>query len=159
MILFVAILLGGSGTLQETKALPEEAKLDALALSLNSKDPAAVFPAAFSGDAQDAKKRPLPDAAARKKAEKDIREIFKKEFARRKAEDRKALAKVLFQQAEEQPDEPAVQYALFHNAQDLYARAGDWTSAWTVIGEMAAIFAVDRLLLKDGAEVRDDQED
>ena len=81
-------------------------------------------------------REPVPDADALKKAEKGLRGVYKKEFAKRKAKDRKALAVQLHALAKAETRDRAAQYVLYRNTQELYSMSGDWKPAWDVIGEM-----------------------
>ncbi len=84
-----------------------------------------------------------PDAAALADADKDIKDLYKAEYAKKKKEDLLALAEKLRQQGVETKDKPASRYALFRESRDLAARVGDFALARRAADEMANSFAVD----------------
>lgn len=88
---------------------------------------------------------PTDDAAA--KAAADIRELYKAEFAKKSAADKKALAVKLLDVAADTKT-PADQFALLREARDLYADAGDVREVAEVAGLIADRFSVDRFAFK-----------
>jgi WD40 repeat protein len=93
-------------------------------------------------------KQPPPDEAAQAKAEKQIKEIFKEDYAKTKPADLKALSAKLLKQARDTNDDPAARYVLFREAADLAAHAGDAVTAIQVVGEWARSFAIDERVMK-----------
>jgi hypothetical protein len=93
-------------------------------------------------------KLPPPDEAAQAKAEKQIKEVFREDYAKSKPADLKALFAKLLKQARETTDDPAARYVLFREAADLAAHAGDAVTAIQVVGEWARSFAIDERLMK-----------
>jgi hypothetical protein len=90
-----------------------------------------------------------PDASAMRDAEAVVREVFKEEYARKGAEDRRTLARKLVAQAAQSKDTPAAHYVLLREAQDLYAQAMDVTSSMATIDEMARTFSIDAFDMKN----------
>ncbi len=90
---------------------------------------------------------PVPADDAVAKAAADIRELYKAEFAKRSAADKKALAVKLVDVAADTKT-PADQFALLREARDLYADAADIAEVRDVAGMMADRFAVDRFAFK-----------
>jgi len=69
---------------------------------------------------------PVPDADAQAAALKEIRELFKEKYAgTRKPDQKRALARLLLQQAVETRDNPAARFMLYSEARDMAAAAGD----------------------------------
>ena len=103
--------------------------------------------------AQDGDKRlPLPDAAALKKADALVLDIFKEDIDKAKdAESRTKLAGVLLQQAKEIKDDPAARYVLLRYATEVAAAAGDAPLALQAVAEMTRDFDLPTLASKAGA--------
>jgi WD40 repeat protein len=93
---------------------------------------------------EEVKRGAIPPAAAQKKAEALIRELYEKEYA--KAEKggaaRAQLAVTLLQEGRDTNDDPAGRYVLFREARDLAAKAGDAPVALQAIADLAQDFAV-----------------
>jgi hypothetical protein len=94
---------------------------------------------------------PVPDADAQTKAEKLIKDLFKADYAKRRASDMLELAAKLLQQAEETMDDPTSRFVLLREARDLAARAGDPDLALKAIEELAKNYVVNSPELKAGA--------
>jgi WD40 repeat protein len=94
------------------------------------------------------KKAPVPSGAAQSIAEKQIKDIFKAEYARIRPVDRLTLAAELLQKAEETDDDIVGRFVLFREARDLAASAGDVVAALTVVDRMADQYAVAKVELK-----------
>ncbi len=92
---------------------------------------------------------PVPDKAALAKAEEQVREIFQDEFAAaRDKEGKVALAKKMYDLAEETEDDPALRYFMYSVAHDMAVDLGDAESFnWAVI-RIADHFKVDALAMK-----------
>jgi len=88
---------------------------------------------------------PLPDAAAVKDAEKQVRGIFKDEYAKKAPADINALARRLLAQAGEAGIEVPVRYVMLRDARDFGAQTGDIDTAFKAIDGLATSFDVDRL--------------
>ncbi|HSQ57313.1 MAG TPA: hypothetical protein VLM40_16445, partial [Gemmata sp.] len=80
---------------------------------------------------------PIPADAAIVKAEADIRQLLKDEFARKQPSERKALAQKLIKLAAETPDDPASRYVMLREAQDLAVGLVDPALALQVIEQLA----------------------
>lgn len=100
---------------------------------------------ALGGD----KRLPVPDAKALDAAEKQVRDMYKSDFAA--AAERKGkeeLAKKLFDKAEKTKDNPALRYCLYQSAHDLAVALGDPESFFWAAGRMEEIYQVDGLAVK-----------
>jgi len=107
----------------------------------------ALILASSSGALQETRK-PVPEAAAQKNAEKTIRDVFKEDYAKRTPADKAALAKKLVDNALRSGDDPASQFVLLQEARELASQAGDTDTALGAIKELSARFAVDAWTLK-----------
>ncbi len=94
---------------------------------------------------------PVPDGAALASAEKEIRTLFKEEYAKRSAEDQVALAVALLRAGRETKDAAALRYVAFREAQDVAAAAGDLETALAAIERLGALYEVDAAELKAAA--------
>lgn len=90
----------------------------------------------------------LPDAAAVKDAEKQVRGIFKDEYAKKAPADVNALARRLLGQAGEAGIEVPIRYVMLRDARDFGAQTGDIDTAFKAIDGLATTFDVDRLAAK-----------
>ncbi|HXD86237.1 MAG TPA: hypothetical protein VN641_07070, partial [Urbifossiella sp.] len=84
---------------------------------------------------------PVPDGAAIEEADKLIRDLYKAEFAKKKASDRIDLAAKLAAAAAETKDAGA-RFAMFRAARDLAAAGGDVVLALSVADTLAQAFVV-----------------
>jgi hypothetical protein len=89
-----------------------------------------------------------PDEAALADADKEIKDVHKAEFAKKKPADVLALAAKLLQEGIDTKDKPAVRFALLREARDLAARIGDFPLALRAIDETANRFDVDAQEMK-----------
>ena len=91
----------------------------------------------------------VPDAAAQQAAERQIREVFKKEFAEAKnSEARAALAETLLGQARQPDNTPDQRFMLYRLAIGLLIEAGEYQKAFTAIDEMGGHFTITPLNVK-----------
>jgi len=97
------------------------------------------------------KRAPVPDAAKQKDAEKLIRELFKDQYARKAAADRRQLAKALLAQAPKSQDDPSGLWVLYREAQDVAVQAGETRVALEAIDGAARFFDVDSMQLRGAA--------
>jgi len=97
------------------------------------------------------KRAPVPDAAKQREAEKTIRELFKDQYAKKAPADRKALSRLLLDNAAKSHDDPVACWVLCREAQDVASQNCDVRAAFDAVDAMARIFDVDSLLLKNGA--------
>jgi hypothetical protein len=108
--------------------------------------------AALSGqEKKDPTRLELPDAKAQAKAEKTIKEVFKAEYAKKKATDQLDLAQKLLAQGKETNDDPAAKFVLFREARDLACRAGDVDLAMHAVDELVRHYRVRPLDMKIAA--------
>jgi hypothetical protein len=94
---------------------------------------------------------PVPDAEAQAKAEKLIKDLFKADYAKRRASDWQELATKLLQQAEDTMDDPTSRFVLLREARDLATRAGDLDLALRAIGDLSKDYVVDAAEMKANA--------
>ena len=83
-----------------------------------------------------------PDDASLAAAEKEVKDLYKAEYAKKKKEDVLALADKLRQQGVDTKDKPATRFVLFRESRDLAARAGDFGLSRRAVEEMVKDFAV-----------------
>lgn len=98
---------------------------------------------------QDAK-RPVPDAAAQKDAEKLIREVFAADFAKKAAPDQLLLARKLLEQGLQVKDEAAHRYVLLREAKNAAVLAGDFDLGLKAVEELGHSFLGDFSDLRSG---------
>jgi hypothetical protein len=101
--------------------------------------------------AQDDARRPVPDEASVKQADKLIKEVFKSEFAKKAPADRLLLARKLLDQGAQTKDDPASQYVLFREARELAVQGGEVEVAIQAVDRMTKAFEVDGVALKAAA--------
>lgn len=87
---------------------------------------------------------PVPDPAAQKSAEKLVREVFKEQYSKTGAADRRALSRTLLEQAKASDNDSATRYVLLREAQAL----GDLEVSFQAADVLARYFSVDALALK-----------
>jgi len=93
----------------------------------------------------------VPDEADLSAAEKEVKDIHKADFAKKRPADMQALAEKLLKEGLETKDKPAARFVLLREARDLAARAGDLPLAMKAAEEIANHFAVDPLAMKAAA--------
>jgi hypothetical protein len=91
---------------------------------------------------------PVPDAAARDRADKSVRELLRSDFASRSPSERDALAKRLLDTAAQTRNDPVQRYALLEEALEVACGVGD-----VPLAERAAQRLADEYDVK-GLEVR-----
>lgn len=100
--------------------------------------------------AVDVTRRPaVPDAARQKEAEKTVRELFKEQYAKKAPADRKALARLLLEQAAQVQNDATSLWVLYREALDAATQGGDLRTAFEIIDGMARSFDLDPLVLKN----------
>lgn len=94
--------------------------------------------------AQDTKKRPIPSKDAQAKIEALLQELYQDDFAKaqKDASLRSRLAQTLLSEGRDTKDDAAGRYVLFSKAHALAAQAGDVTTAFQAIDELAGDFAI-----------------
>jgi serine/threonine-protein kinase len=93
----------------------------------------------------------VPDAAQQAAAEKNIRELYKAQFAKKKNADMIALANKLIDEAAPVMDDLAVRYVLLREARDLGIKTANPEVMLKAIDEMDKTFAVNAVELKIAA--------
>ncbi len=111
-------------------------------------DPPPAPPGA--GNADVPPRLPVPDAAAQKEAEKQIRELFKEEYAKRTPEARRELARTLLKNAPSTGGDVAALYVLLREAREAAAAVADLETAMAAADATAARFDVPAAKLKAG---------
>jgi hypothetical protein len=91
---------------------------------------------------------PEPDAAAQKDTLKQVKDLFKDDYAKKAPADQAALARKLLEKGVEAGDDPASKFVLLKEARDVAAAAGDAETALRAAHEMGRAFAVDGPALK-----------
>lgn len=89
-----------------------------------------------------------PDANAQKETLKQVRDLFKDEYARKSPADQAALAQKLLQKGLETNDDLPSRFVMLKEARDVAAAAGDADTALRAAHELGRSFAVDGLALK-----------
>src|SRR5687768_2204182 len=92
----------------------------------------------------------VPDAAAVKAAEKQVRDLFKDDYARKAPSDVQALGRKLLTQAGDGTIEAPARYVMLRDAKDFAEKTGDVETAVKAIDDLAAGFDVDAIALKAG---------
>jgi hypothetical protein len=90
-----------------------------------------------------ARRAPVPDDDAQAKAEKEIKETFKQDWARTKTSDKMALAAKLLDSGVQTRDNRAACFLLLREARDLAAQVGDVPTAMKAVDETAVRFEID----------------
>ena len=97
------------------------------------------------------KRAAVPDVAKQKDAEKQVRDLFKAEYAKKAPADRKALARALLDQAVKSHDDPTAVWVLCREAEDVALQVADIDAALEAVGRRADLFDVDPLALRETA--------
>jgi choice-of-anchor C domain-containing protein len=97
------------------------------------------------------KKAPAPNAIALQKAEKLVKALFQKEYAKEDPADLLALAADLLKEGEKTKDDPAARFVLFRESANLAARAGDVDAAFQALNILMEEFEVDGVSLRIAA--------
>lgn len=85
-------------------------------------------------------KLPVPDPASRKAVLKEIKDLFKQDYARRDTESLRALASKLLTQAVRSRDDAPSCFVFLTEARTLAAKAGDVTTAFEAIEKLSEFF-------------------
>jgi tetratricopeptide (TPR) repeat protein len=107
-----------------------------------------IMGVAYPQEKKEPKTEPVPSADAVMKAEKSIKEIFKTEYAKKKASEQLDLAKKMMAQATETNDDSAARYVLLREARDIASRAGDIELSLKAVDELAKYYTIVPLGLK-----------
>ena len=93
-----------------------------------------------------AKKLPVPSDEQRDESEKQIKELFKQDFAKAlRLADKAELATKLLDQAKSTADDPAGKYVLLQEAGDLAVIAGELELTEKIVSELTTQFEVDAI--------------
>ena len=93
-----------------------------------------------------AKKLPVPSDEQRDESEKQIKELFKQDFAKAlRLADKAELATTLLEQAKSTADDPAGKYVLLQEASDLAVIAGEFELTEKIVSELTTQFEVDAI--------------
>jgi len=111
-------------------------------------EPKTAAPAEEPSPAPADKRLPVPREEQQKTIEKEIRQVFREDFAAAGSEERVALAKKLQEQAGKTTDDPAVKYVLLRLSAELAATAGQIAISLETVDEMAATFQVNAIAMK-----------
>jgi hypothetical protein len=95
-----------------------------------------------------AAKLPVPDQAAQDKAEKGIKETYKKDYGKGKPEENLFLAAKLLQPGRENRSDPAEWFVLLREARDAALRAGRPRLAVEAVDEIDRWFLIDPFAMK-----------
>lgn len=95
-------------------------------------------------------KRPIPDAAAQKDAEKLVREVFAADFAKKAPADQLSLARKLLDQGLQVKDEAAPRYVLLREAKTAASLGGDFELALQCVDELGRSFTGDFSEMRSG---------
>jgi hypothetical protein len=117
-----------------------------------AKDPAAdpVAPAA-KASVDVSKRAQIPDVAKQRDAEKLIRDLYKEQYAKKAQDDRKALARLLLDQASKPQDDPVFLWVLCREAQEVAVQNCDIRTLSKAIDMAARVFDVDAMVMKNVA--------
>lgn len=94
---------------------------------------------------------PVPPAEALAAAEREIKELYKADYARGSLVEMQALAKRLLRDGFDVKGRPAAQYVFLREARDLAAAVQDYPLAYQAADEMARDFAVNAHEMKAAA--------
>jgi len=94
-------------------------------------------------DQKPAGQTPVPAPQAVTEAKKLVRDLYKEDFAKKAPADRQALAMRLREQARAAKEDPATQFALYAETQDLFMGLGDLDNCLALIEEIGGVFATD----------------
>jgi formylglycine-generating enzyme required for sulfatase activity len=82
----------------------------------------------------------VPDKAVQETLAKELRDLFKAEYARRDPDSRKAFAKALLLEAEKIQNKPAQRFVMFSEARDIAAEVGDVETSFRAIDRILEEF-------------------
>lgn len=94
------------------------------------------------------KRAPVPDVVKQRKAEKLAKDLFKDQYAQKAPADRKALARLLLEQAAKSQEDPVAVWVLCREAQDMAVQSCDVGTALEAIEAAARVFDVDAMSMK-----------
>ena len=103
-----------------------------------------------AADESAAEKLPIPKQPAQAKADHELRERFKADFAKHDAGSDLELARKLRGESDH-TDDPATRFVMLKESRELFISAGELEAALAVIDQMAAGFTIDIRDMKLGA--------
>jgi hypothetical protein len=113
----------------------------------NAKDPA---PPVLAGPPIDVMKRAaIPEAARQRETEKQIKDLFKEQYAKKTPGDRKQLARLLLDQAAKSQADPVALWVLCRETQDIAVQGGDPVTALQAVDLAARVFDADTVAMKN----------
>jgi hypothetical protein len=107
--------------------------------------------AALKAPVDVSKRAPVPDANTQQQAERLVKDLFKDQYAKKAAPDRKVLARQLLEQAIKSRDDVAAQWVLYREAQDAAVQGVDAKAAVEAIESAARVYDIDPLPMKSQA--------
>ena len=120
--------------------------------STEDEAPAKTKPKALADSDAVVQKLPVPSDDEREAAETLVKDLFKQDFAKAlRLADKAELASKLFEKAKTTTDNPAEQYVLLQEANDLAISSGDLDIATKILTELTAKFVVDAIDVKSKA--------
>jgi hypothetical protein len=108
-------------------------------------------PAVMPEKKEPAKRLAVPGAEAQARAEREIKELFKVDYAKSKPPERLALALKLFRQAQETRDAPTDRFVLYREARDTAILAGNVPTTLQIVDSLGQEYAIDVLDAKVSA--------
>jgi hypothetical protein len=94
------------------------------------------------------KRLPVPEAAAQKKVDALIKDVYKQEYARKAPSDRLALARTMLKQGLEPNNDAVTRFVLLRESKDLALQGGDWDLSLKAADAIGKYFDEDALLMK-----------
>jgi hypothetical protein len=97
------------------------------------------------------RRHPMPENAQIKEAEKQVKDLFKEQYAKKAPADRVALARALLAQCAKAGNDPPSLYFMYGEAADICVQLCDPMSAIVIIDRFAQIFDIDIVAARYGA--------
>jgi hypothetical protein len=139
-----------SGSPAEVADLPSPKKIEPVPGADSPEKPPSPPPAP-KPSVDVTRRKPIPDPAKQREAEKLVKDLFKDQYAKKSQADRKALARLLLEQTEKGQDDPAAQWVLCREAQDAATQACDVKGVIDAIEATTRTFDVDAMAMKTTA--------
>jgi hypothetical protein len=115
----------------------------------NNPSNAAVLPVKAPVDVS--KRAGVPDQAKQREAEKLVKELFREQYSKKAASDRKVLGRLLMDQAAKTQDDPTALWVLYREAQDAAIQSCDVVTIISAIETAARFFDIDSMSMKNAA--------
>jgi hypothetical protein len=97
------------------------------------------------------RRSPIPDLVKQRDAEKQIKELFKDQYAKKTPADRDELVRLLLEMAGKSQDDPAALWVLCREAQEVAGQNGNVRGSLQAVEAAARVFDVDGLAMKNVA--------